>query len=60
MSTSPASEPPEQPGWIELGWDDEQDSERSVLRVALLTALAVVTVVAVALAIWLLATRQIG
>jgi hypothetical protein len=61
MSTSPVSKPPEQPGWIELGWDDEQDSERPpVLGLAVLTALAAITGVALALAIWLLATGQIA
>jgi hypothetical protein len=61
MSNTPVSEPSERPGWIELGWEDEQDSERPpVLGVALLAALAVVTGVALALAIWLLATGQIG
>jgi hypothetical protein len=61
MSTSSVSEPPEQPGWIERGWDDDQHSERPpVLGLALLAALAVVTGVPLALAIWLLATGQVG
>jgi hypothetical protein len=61
MSTSSVSEPPEQPGWIELGWDDEQDSKRPpVLGLALFAALTIVTGVPLALAIWLLATGQVG
>jgi hypothetical protein len=61
MSNTPVSEPPEQPGWIELGWDDEQDSERPpVLGAALLAALTLGTCFALALAIWFLATGQIG
>jgi hypothetical protein len=61
MSDTPVSQPSEQPGWIELGWDDEQDSERPpVLGAALLAALALVTCFALTLAIWLLAIGQIG
>jgi hypothetical protein len=61
MSTSPVSEPPEQPGWIELGWADEHDAQRPpILGPALLAALAAVTGVALALAIWVLATGQIA
>lgn len=61
MSTSPVSEPPEQPGWIELGWENEQDSERPpVLGAALLAVLTLGTCFALALAIWLLTTGQVG
>jgi hypothetical protein len=61
MSNTPISEPSEQSGWLELGWDDEDDSERApVLGAALLAALALVTCLAIACAIWLLATGQLG
>jgi hypothetical protein len=47
--------------WIEQGWDDDQDAERPpLLGVALLAALAMLTAGAVVLAVWLLATGQVG
>ncbi len=60
MSTPLISGPSEH-DWIERGWDDQQDRGRPpILGVALLAALAAVTAVAVVVAIWLLATGQVG
>ena len=58
MSNNPVSEPSEQPGWIELGWEDEADSERPPVLGAVLPTLAFVD--GLARAIWLLATGQLG
>ena len=50
-----------QPEWIEHGWDDEPEGERPpLLGVALLAALAMITAGAVVVAVWLLATGQVG
>jgi hypothetical protein len=61
MANIPVSQASEQPGWIEVGWADAEDAERApVLGAAVLATLTIISCVAVAVAIWLLATGQVG